>query len=284
MRQLLAGAMLILAMSGCTKMFMQSHDKTMDAEKTGDVAYLTKVCGGEVRLRYEGDKQEACNWLKKREAMDTPVDCDTVLKVYEQSPKSESAFQLKMGKKFVECGKIKETFETLVPASFDLLVALENDGVDVDAAWLKYLKENKGPGFMATKDVEDAMRKINVWLEKKAHLGHCAETLAAATGASEKARVWVMPYYSEAKCKDGAPMVAELLLSDNADHRMWACNALAVIGSKAMLSKVETLAQSDGFSTLRETQAASGNVYGVKVYPVREACEAAAGKIKLRAM
>ena len=284
MRTLFAGAMLVLAVSGCTKVFMQSHEKTEAAEKNGDVAYLKKVCAGEVRLRYEGDKGEACDWLAKREALNTPVDCDTVVKVYEQSPKAESAFQLKMGKKFVECGKIKETFETLVPDSFELLNVLEDGGVNMDAAWVKYLQENKGSGFMATKNVVAAMRKINDWLAKKAHLGHCAETLAAATGASEAARVWVMPYYSEAQCKDGAPMVAELLLSDTADHRMWACNALGAIGGKAVLAKVQTLAQSDGFSTLRETQAASGNVYGVKVYPVREACEAAAGKIKLRAM
>ncbi|MCX5744087.1 MAG: hypothetical protein NT062_16485 [Proteobacteria bacterium] len=255
MRQLIAGALfagaLVLAGSGCTKVFMQSHDKTVAAKKNNDVAYLTKVCNGEIRLRVESDKREACAWL----AATAPLNCETLVQSYADGPGKRTtmpgpddlAIQLKMAKKFLECGKIKETFELVVQDSYAtegaMLIELEDGGEKVEDAWVKYLQENKGAAFMEARSPESAMGQINKWLEKKHHVGHCTETIAAATGASELARVWVMPHFSEAQCTAAAPLVADLLLSENSDHRLWACNALGTIGSKAVLAKVQSTAR-----------------------------------------
>jgi hypothetical protein len=97
------------------------------------------------------------------------------------------------------------------------------------------------------------------------------------------AKAWTMPYYRDAKCPEGATIASDALLSERADHRIWACDTLATIGTNANLARVKTLGETDGYSEIREERR-EGRIWAVKVYPVRERCTAAAGKIAMRSM
>ena len=91
----------------------------------------------------------------------------------------------------------------------------------------------------------------------------------------------MIPYLKAAGCKEGIPVMVSSLTSDTANHRKWACQALGKVGTRAELDKVKTLAETDTYNFVREEER-NGRIWGVKVYPVREACLAAFGKIKLR--
>lgn len=63
--------------------------------------------------------------------------------------------------------------------------------------------------------------------------------------------------------------------------RMYACEILGAIGDGSVAEKVKLVADTDGHSTVQEEER-DGRVRATKVYPARDACLEAYGKIKLR--
>jgi len=85
----------------------------------------------------------------------------------------------------------------------------------------------------------------------------------------------------EAKCKEGIPVAVETMVDESPRRRAYSCEILGAIGDASVLDKVKTLAETDGHSTVKEEQR-DGRIWATKVYPVRDACLEAYGKIKLR--
>lgn len=258
-----------------------------------DEAYLEKVCNGESMARSDSDKEYACNQLERLRGPGKALaaTCDDVVQKYDDASKDEYSFVASMADKMAECGHYAYLFEHVVhwgnnKEGAKLLGELEGKGKPVEAEFVKYLGSHKGPKFFAVEknrknDVLYGMDHITKWLIDKGSTQHCAAIAESATGANIVARVSVMDYFKEAKCKEGIPLAVELLLEDLPGDRTLGCNILGAIGDASVLEKVKVVAETDGFSTVKEEER-NGRVWATKVYPVRDACLAASGKIKLR--
>ncbi len=274
--------------AGCAGTLLPVERKEVDsAIRDRDTATLTAICQGDKRVRVDDDKRRACNHLKAQAA--TSGGCDTLVKRWEGAIVSEDT-QRSFGEQFAACKQYTDLFERVVHWGREeegarLLVHLEEKGLPVEAEFVRYAETHTGEAFMPLPAgrAKFALDNIGTWLIKKGHKQHCGTIAQAARGASMTAKAWTMPYFRAAKCVEGAPIAADALLSERADHRMWACDTLATIGTPANLGKVKVLGETDGYSEIREERR-EGRVWAVKVYPVRESCTAAAGKITLRTL
>lgn len=259
-----------------------------------DEAYLEKVCSGDSPARAESDQKYACHQLERLQGPQKALaaaTCDNVIEKYEGAPKDKHEFVVSMGKKMAECGHYAYLFEHVVhwgdnKDGAKLMSELESSGKSMDAEFAKYLASHKGPQFFPVKDdrkndVSYGLDHITNWLIDKGHTQHCAALAASATGANIVARVSVMNYFATANCKEGIPLATELLLADLPGDRTLGCNVLGKIGDVSVLEKVKVVADTDGYSTVKEEER-NGRVWATKVYPVRDACLQASGKIKLR--
>ena len=291
MSRLVMVVTVLFVVAGCGGMLANimplERKQIEDANKNGDLATLERACSGQARLRYSGDKRRACQYLKRHKS--SKGTCDDVVARYKGTSK-DWPLQQSFGREFAKCNKWTEMFEVVVhwgnrAEGAKLLAMLDSEGVKVEEAWVAYLDSHKGAAFFAMggNTAKFALDNIGKWLLKKGAKGHCRSVVAAATGANEIARAWVLPYLKGAGCAEGAVVANSLLTSDRANHRMWACQTLGIIGGKNAAAKLEVLAASDPYNEVREERR-GGRVWGVKVWPVRDACKAAAGKIKLRSM
>lgn len=263
------------------------------ASSRGDEAYLEKVCNGETPARQDSDKEYACNRLERLRAPKKAlaVSCDDLQKAYEDAPKDDRKFVAAMSEKMAECGHYPYLFEHVIHwgnnnEGVEILQSLEKNGKPVEEEFGKYLESHKGAMFFATtqskkNDVLYGIAHITKWLMGKGSTQHCAAIANAATGANIYARVSVMTYFKEAKCKEGVPLATELLAEDMPGDRTLGCRILGAIGDASVLGKVKIVAETDGYSTIKEEER-NGRVWATKVYPVRDACLEASGKIKLR--
>lgn len=258
-----------------------------------DEAYLEKVCNGESAARGESDKKYACQQLERLRGPGKAMaaSCDKVIQAYDDASKDEYSFVASMGNKMAECGHYAYLFEHVVhwgnnKEGAKLLGELESKGKPMEAEFEKYLGSHKGAQFFPVKegrknDVIYGMDHITKWLIDKGSTKHCAALAEAAKGSNLVAFTSSMEYFKQAKCKEGVPLATELLLADLPGDRILGCSTLGVIGDASVLDKVKVLAETDGFSTVKEEER-DGRVWATKVYPVRDACLQASGKIKLR--
>jgi len=277
-----------LFFTGCT--LLQAikpveRDELLKADEEGNVEFLKSVCAGDKRVRYSDDKRKACNMVKRHEAAN--VDCSNVVEAYENTPKNSEEFVGSMATKLAECGEHTFIFEHVVhwgnnAEGARILAKLEKEGQPMEEKFVEYASSHKGKAFLP-KHTKFSLDYIGKWLIKKGSTGHCALIADAVKDGTELAKVWAFPYFKDAKCAaEGVPIAAEVLLSDSAQHRIWACATLGKLGDASVLGKVETLATTDAYSEIVEERTNSGSLVAVKVWPVRDACTAAAGKIKLR--
>ena len=77
------------------------------------------------------------------------------------------------------------------------------------------------------------------------------------------------------KCEQGIPFAEKALTDKIPSVRRVSCIFLGEVGVAKHVEKLEILGSTDGYSEVQGRQ---------KIYPVRDACKEAAGKIKLRAM
>jgi hypothetical protein len=279
---------------GCGTIFPVRSEQLHDAKARKDVAFLKKICDGDLRVQYDGMKHEACEAQKELEAVGGnasgdgaagvpagKADCSTVVERY-NSARGDREFQIAMAKQFAACGKYTELFEVVAHWGDDGKTLIAIDDKQLENEFDKYAASHAGPAFLNVEHGKHAMRNIGDWLTKTKHLGHCDAVVKAATGAKEGVRVWTLPYLREANCTTGTPIAVGLLTSEYGLSRKWACHALGDIGDASVIPKLKILANTDGWSDMQEIRGNSGATYMTKVYPVREACTGAAGKLELR--
>lgn len=269
-----------------------THPQVQYALKNNDADTLKKICSGEWKVDVFNDKDAACDYVRKTEtqaavAAAASAPCDQLSASYAKLAKTRQEDITVFGKAFAKCGMYKELFENVAHWGNNnegarILKDVEAAGFPVEQEFVKYAKANPGVKFLPIDSPDYGLRHINLFLIQKGSLQHCPVYAAAAKGAKEEVKVWMLPYFREAKCKEGLPIAHEILLSSSPKYRIWACDALADFGDTASLKKVSTLASTDGYSEVREQQGNDGRVWGMKVFPVQDACKEAAGKIKLR--
>lgn len=261
------------------------------ADGRGDEKYIRDVCAGKRLAKDKESKDYACFFAEKydkpKKALE--ADCGSIMAAYDDSPKDELSFVIQMSKKIADCGLYAELFEQVVHygnhnEGVKILDSLASSGYPVKDEWSKYLSSHQGSQFFPAEEeayIKYGLSHIGAWLVQGGHKDLCASTARAAAGASEAAQVWVMPYFTDATCKEGIPLMVGLLGSSNPTHRKWSCQALAKIGDKSSGAKVKILAETDAHVVERE-EVRGNNVYLVKEYPVRDACQQAYGQIQLR--
>jgi hypothetical protein len=253
----------------------------------GDWAFVGKVCREEVkaaqaprRAACEADEQHA---REQGYAATMAAGCDDVLQKFRavrslDRAKDDELF-LAVAKKLGSCGRYRELFESMVhreQAGVQALVAIEQAGLPLLAELTRYV-DASGPAFLADQGLY-AMHNIGLWMLEKGHLDQCPLTVRAATAAGDAVVAGAINYLVAAKCAEGAPLFARALRTDSTQLRTRACNALAKLGTAAQLDVVGAAADADPAVDVVER-----NGYGVRVYPVRDACAHARAQIQLRA-
>ena len=279
----------VFASVGCGMLPNLVPVETKEVDKANayrDLATLDKICAGEVRLRYDRDKERACTYAARHRAVEG--DCASLVERYESTTK-DWKMQKTMGEQFATCEMYTEFFEQVVhwgnqDEGVRLLAHLDEAGHPMEEKFAAYAQSHQGASFMniGENEAKFALDYIGKWLVAKGSTGHCDVVVEAARDAKEIAKVWVMPYLKKSGCAAGAEIATDLLLSDSAQHRVWACQALGEIGAAKHLKAIHTMAENDGFSQVREEQR-DGRIWAVKEWPVRDACRAAYGKVDLRA-
>jgi len=284
-------SLLLLALPGCAhvkKLFEPSLEKKdIDAAvERKDKELLRAACNGEKSL-WAVSKKYVCRQLEEIELYEAgeATDCNTAVDHYKNARHPTFAYLRLMARKFADCGHYTELFEigldvgdTRSDVGKRILVELDGAGLPVHEKWLEYVGAHQGAQFFAIEQeqvVARALWFIGLWLLEKGHTGDCAAVAQAATGASVAARAGVRHFLQKSGCAEGVPIFVSLLLSDDRYDRIDACNALAEVGDASVIAKLETLATTDGYSE-------RGPGPGQTIYPVRDACNQAVGKIKLR--
>ncbi len=295
LRQSLVAVSMVMSVSSCAQLFQALKGSTqadVDAAfAKGDVETLDAICNGK-RPAEPSPRNNACVAYRRltQKAALASASCGSIVSAYREARGASSAAeQLSVGMRMAECGHYKELFEVVAhwgngDESVNMLIAIEAAGHPVEAQWLAYLQAHQGPNFFRLENkahIKFALDHIGKWLIRKGHLGHCTATVAAVSDANPTAKVWVMPYLKETRCTAGLPVLVDNLLSNDAQERAWACNALGEIGDRSVLEPVTVVAESDTYYEVREEDR-DGRIWGVKVHPVQEACRAAAGKLKIK--
>lgn len=256
----------------------------IQAKQRRDIAFIDAVCSGQKKVEHPNVKNQACAVKQDMDAS-ASTDCGSLVERFRSSPKTSEADADTLSLQFEACGMYTEFFETAAWFGSGQVMT-EFDAGKLEAAFLAYARDHTGPAFLPAADEAHAgyaMRHIGSWLKDKGLLGHCAAVTRSVDGAAEAVRAWALPYFTAARCADATSVTVGLLASTNPEHRKWACDALGVFGDAKAASKLQIVAASDGFEEIREETAASGRVYAVKAYPIRDACRQAAGQVALRA-
>ena len=243
-------------------------------------------------------RRDACREAAAIEGNQDDGDCTTVAERYAKARPLDSergyGFWVTWGKRMAKCENYEAIFEQIAHVgdfgeNGDGAIILEKlekeEGIPLVAGFATYAAANPGPSFLDIKKNADyAANHIANWLSTGKHFDQCATLAKALPGASEDARARMLFYFTDAKChKEGVSLALPLLTAASAPHRVRACRNLGDTGDASVLKKVQILAASDSYSEVQEKQGNDGRIYGVKVFPVRDACSAAAGKIQLRA-
>ncbi len=241
-------------------------------------------------------RRSACREAAAIEGNKDDGNCATVAARYAKARPLDTergyGFWVTWGKRMAKCENYEAIFEQIAHVGdfgengdgAIILEKLEKEGVPLVAGFATYAAANRGPSFLDIKNADYAANHIANWLSTGKHFDQCATLAKALPGASEDARARMLFYFTDAKChKEGAAVGLGLLTAQGAGNRVRACVNLGETGDVSVLKKVQILATSDTYSEVQEKQGNDGRIYGVKVFPVRDACSAAAGKIQLRA-
>ncbi len=144
---------------------------------------------------------------------------------------------------------------------------------------------NLGPKFVALNGasqnwsragipVADAVHGMAAFIaETHTQTPSCDAVVANFQDKPANVRRAAAPYFVSMKCSAAASLYEDMLIDNSADRRQTACVTLGEIGTRASLSRLNIVAESDAAFEVVDLN---------KVYYVRDACRAAAGKIKLR--
>lgn len=187
---------------------------------------------------------------------------------------------------FIKCGRWDYVWENMVHwggkkgLGSTLLDAMHNKGIDVEKQMFAYLKRHKSNPFafehggFALAHYVSFLKTHNKMERCKAYIPYVDKMSDAVFGNFN----W---YFRESNCKAAVRIVPRRLASDRVKTRIGACQTLGKLGNKKHIRKVKVLAKRDPHFKL-QTKRVGGKTFAVKVYPVRDACNAALTKLQLR--
>lgn len=191
------------------------------------------------------------------------------------------------------CGLYADLFERFAFRGKGFLRGLEeNDKLPIEDGFVSYATEHRGPRFLPRdrRSAPEALRAVFGWLDEKPARTHCGVLLAAVAGrdsdedwgqGSVPAGWLALDYASRARCPEAAPAAEAALLDEQAALRIVGCKVLGEIGDARVAKKLAILAETDGETSVEEVAGTDGT-WGKTVYPVRETCAAALGRLRLR--
>lgn len=228
-------------------------------------------------------------------SFDPATACDEIMTAWRNQRQGNSVEvwnqnKVAFSRRALECNNSEIVFAGLLlgpisePNGSNLLV-VEQAGVPLKAAFEAWL-DNRGGAPVGSgfpyRGVErqDSLIETMTWAAKAGYVDLGEKIATFAAGQDSIVQYASMAFFLELNERGVAgERIAQTLLSDTSPNvRETACNALRTFGTAASLRKVQIMAESDSYQTVREE-----NGYGVRVYPVREACNSAAGRIQMRA-
>ena len=240
-------------------------------------------------------RRDACFYARSAEADVDDGNCATVADRWKnatmQQDGDRNEFYLRWARRLSKCDAWATVFEEIArmddfgtnAVGYQVLRKLDADGVNVRGGFGRYLASHTGRRFLAVKQGNYAMNHIANWLLKAGHKDQCGRLARALKGAADDTVRSALFYFSQTGCQaEGEPLALALLTSESARARAGACaNLGTLVRTRRGLKKVKILAKSDTYSEVVERRR-GGRVWAERVYPVRDACVAAAGKIQLR--
>ncbi len=274
-----------------------ASNEVSSAIKARDVSRLTALCDDETLGSVEREpRHAACAELVAIKSNEDTGDCSTVVE-RSRSAKMTRAdldapvdFSSRWAARLAKCEKYDEIFEQFAhlgegrdtSTGVQVLQRLERDGVPLFAAFGRYAREHAGPSFLNVKAASYAGSHIGAWLLLAGRRDQCSVLLKALNDAPEGVRVGLLFYFEEAGCKaEGTAVALSLLAAKKDTSRVRSCASLGKLGATTAQPQLQLLADSDSFFVVRET-VTNGRVYGVKVFPVRDACRDALTSLKLQ--
>ena len=287
-------ALLVAGMSACVPMRSRQrydYNDTAQAERRGDLEFLQRACRGEVTIDFP---EEACGAAQRVTALKTAT-CDSVRALHDQTPpdkRNVGVYDHGMAVHFARCGQFDAVFERSALRGAAFLRGLEDeDGQPLEQGFVAYATEHPGPRFLprTLRGVPETLKGVFDWLGKKPERPHCALLLAAVAGRDTPedwrqgaTASWLaLDYAYQAKCREAAPAAEAALLDENAAMRIKGSQILGEVGDARVARKLAILADTDPVSTVEE-QAAADGTWSKTVYPVRDTCAGALGKLRLR--
>ncbi|MEM6990200.1 MAG: hypothetical protein AAF721_06880 [Myxococcota bacterium] len=283
-RSTLALALLMMASSGCSllKALVKNRyaNKLEELEARGDYEGLAEICA-------DPGHESACK-AKRRVGLLRleQAGCDTLEEDIERYYINHSGTQQgdhALVEKFVACGKA----ESLFAKSFRLrwlpeaLTEADKGGAELFSPYLAYL--DQGDALYAGQYGGDFAHRFTKWLVAAKDASRCEALEQRVDHVAPESRGEFMWVYLELGCeKEALARSQEFLVSERASDRRQGCEALGKYGDATALDKLLTLAQTDPYASRREVGTASGTIAIETTYPVREACLAAAGQLRIR--
>jgi hypothetical protein len=127
------------------------------------------------------------------------------------------------------------------------------------------------------------LERLTRWLIDVGDDDRCAPVDEQIGRVAPESHDVVLHFFAEVGCgEQAAPHARDALLHEAPGRRIQACEILGEYGSPADLEPLEVLSQSDGYKAERDVRTPSGALAVEVYFPVRESCQAAAGKLRVR--
>lgn len=256
------------------------------AEKEKNIDLLRTACKtgklGEDSLKYHpSDTCKATGRLMAEEM--ASVDCKEISTYWENAKKMNSKIKELVydayGVRAATCDQWKIVFEDLMhwgqlnkrAMGYKLLLKIDEASLPLESKFVEYLKTQAKP--LDSKNSWYAMAHYIMWRADKDKGESCGTYAATANKLNAGGQHYMLQYFNIKSCKDGTTLALRSLAAENPDTRNLACRYLGKHGTSKHIKKLGVLASRDGYRITRN--------YRV-VYPVRDTCNNAIAKIKVR--
>lgn len=295
-RQYTLLCLLALTWSGCASMkaYLPKKKRThreikaaiATAEKEKKLDELRTACKtgkmGEDDIKYHRTDTCKATGRLMAEEMAT-VDCKEITTYWENAKKMNSKIKEIVydayGLRAAACDKWGIVFEDLMhwgqlnkgAMGYKLLVKIADAPLPLESKFLEYLKTQTSP--LNSKNSWYAMAHYIMWRADQNKGESCGAYATSANKLNAGGQHYMLQYFNIKNCKDGISLALRSLAAENPDTRSLACRYLGKHGEGKHIKKLSVLAGRDGYRITRN--------YRV-VYPVRDTCNNAIAKIKVR--
>ena len=273
----------VLASPGCTliKSIVKAkkENQVEDLEAAGDYEGLQAMC--------KDGRNSACKakqrvGAKRLEASSCEELVPNIEKYYVNHDGTKDG-DLALVQRLHECERHEALFAQNLRIRWlsQSLAEADSGGTDLFTPFVEHLSAEKSA--YAGEAGVDQMRRLSEWLITVGDASRCPKLDAQYDNLAEESRGWMLQVFYEIGCgPEAVPHARKNLQHEGPWARIQACDILGKYGEPTDVEPLEILASTDGHKEEREIRTASGGL-AVEVYhPVRERCQAAAGKIRVR--